>query len=136
MSLEFWTLFGAMILGLVHLSAASFAFKAQVGNLYTVGARDANLQPAGVAARLERAQRNFLEAFPIFVAAVLMLEFIGGTGGWLSVSGCLLYLAFRCLYLPLYALGLPWIRTFSWNAATAGLALVMIAIPLEARGGI
>jgi uncharacterized MAPEG superfamily protein len=135
MSIELWTLLGAMFLALVHLSAASFAFKAQVGNAYTVGARDANMQPAGVAARLDRAQRNFLETFPIFIAAVLMLEVLDGSGGWLSVSGCLVYLVCRCLYLPLYALGLPWVRTFSWNAATAGLALVMAAIALEALGG-
>ena len=31
MSVELWTLLGAMFLGLLHLSAASFAFKAQVG---------------------------------------------------------------------------------------------------------
>ena len=61
MSIELWTLLGAMFLGLVHLSAASFAFKALVGNAYTVGARDADLQPTGIAARLDRAQRNFLE---------------------------------------------------------------------------
>jgi len=37
MSLELWALFGAMILGLVHLTAASFTFEAQVGNAYSVG---------------------------------------------------------------------------------------------------
>lgn len=135
MSIELWTLLGAMFLGLVHLSAASFAFKAQVGNAYTVGARDADLQPTGIAARLDRAQRNFLETFPIFVAAVLTLEVLDGTGGWLSVSGCVIYLICRSLYLPLYAFGLPWVRTFSWNAATAGLVLVMVAIAREALGG-
>jgi len=135
LSLEFWSLFGAMILGLVHVSAASFAFKAQVGNRYTVGARDADLRPAGVAARLDRALRNFLETFPIFVAAVLTLEVLDGTGSWLSVAGCMTYLSCRCLYLPLYAAGLPWVRTLSWNAATAGLVLVMVAIALKAAGG-
>lgn len=127
MSIESWTLFGAMVLGLVHLSAASFAFKAQVGNAYTVGARDQNLQPERVAARLDRAQRNFLETFAIFATAVLLLEQLGRTGGWLSVWGCLIYLGCRTLYLPLYALGVPWLRTFSWNAATAGLVMAMAA---------
>jgi uncharacterized MAPEG superfamily protein len=35
-----------------------------------------------------------------------------------------MYLAGRILFLPLYAAGIPWIRTFSWNAATLGLVLV------------
>lgn len=128
MSIELWTLFGAMILGLVHLTAASFTFKAQVGNAYSVGARDADLRPTGVAARLDRAQRNFLETFAIFASAVLMLEALGRSGGWLSVSGALAYLAGRVAFLPLYAAGVPWLRTFSWNAATAGLVMVMVAI--------
>jgi len=72
MSIELWTLFGAMILGLVHLTAASFSFKAQVGNAYTVGPRDENLRPTGIAGRLDRAQRNYLETFAIFAAAILI----------------------------------------------------------------
>ena len=128
MSIELWTLFGAMILGLVHLTAASFSFKAQVGNAYTVGARDENLRPTGIAGRLDRAQRNYLETFAIFAAAILMLETLGRSGGWLSVSGASAYLAGRLLFLPLYAAGIPWLRTFSWNAATLGLVMVMAAI--------
>jgi uncharacterized MAPEG superfamily protein len=128
MSLEAWTLFGAMILGLVHLTAASFTFKAQVGNAYSVGPRDEDLRPSGMAGRLDRAQRNFLETFPIFAAAVLLLEQLDRTGSGLGVSGAVIYLAGRVLFLPLYAAGLPWIRTFSWNFATLGLAMVLAAV--------
>lgn len=128
MSFEVWMLFGAMVLGLVHLSAASFTFKAQVGNAYTVGARDEDLRPAGVAGRLDRAQHNFLETFPIFAAAVLMLEVRRRTGSWIGEAGAAIYLAGRVLFLPLYAAGVPWLRTFSWNAATLGLVMVMAAV--------
>jgi uncharacterized MAPEG superfamily protein len=128
MSVELWTLFGAMVMGLVHLTAASFTFKAQVGNTYTVGARDEGLRPSGVAGRLDRAQRNFLETFAIFAAAVLMLEFLHRGGSWLSVYGSMMYLGGRALFLPLYAVGVPWLRTFSWNIATLGLVMVMVAI--------
>ena len=128
MAIEFWALFGAMILGLVHLTAASFTFKAQVGNSYTVGARDEGIHPTGMAARLDRAQRNFLETFAIFAAAVLMLGMLDRTGGRLSEVGAVTYLVGRIVFLPLYAAGAPWLRTFSWNAATLGLALVIMAV--------
>jgi uncharacterized MAPEG superfamily protein len=82
MSVELWRLFLAVALGLVHLAAASFAFKAQAGNRYSVGPRDEGLTPQGLAGRV--------------------------------------------LFLPLYAAGLPLVRTFSWNAATLGLVMVMI----------
>lgn len=128
MPFEAWALFGAMVLGLVHLTAASFSFKAQVGNAYTVGARDEDLRPRGIAARLDRAQRNFLETFAIFAAAVLLLIVLDRDGGRLSQIGAGLYLGGRLLFLPLYAAGTPWLRTFSWNLATLGLAMVMAAI--------
>lgn len=132
MPVEMWALFGAMLLGLVHLTAASFSFKAQVGNAYTVGPRDAEMPRRGVAGRLDRAQHNFLETFAIFAAAVLMLFALGRCGGWLSEAGALAYLAGRMLFLPLYALGTPWLRTLSWNLATLGLAMVMAAIVWDA----
>lgn len=128
MPLEAWALLGAMVLGLVHLTAASFSFKAQVGNAYSVGPRDEGLRPTGLAGRLDRAQRNFLETFAIFAAAVLLLTQLDRTGGWLSHVGVLMYLGGRCLFLPLYAAGVPWIRTFSWNFATLGLAMTMAAV--------
>ena len=126
--LEAWALLGAMVLGVVHLAAASFAFKGQVGNAYTVGARDDEVPRQGVAGRLDRAHRNFLETFAIFAAAVLLLMVLGRTGGWLSEVGAAIYLGGRLIYLPLYAAGVPWLRSLSWKAATAGLAMTMLAI--------
>jgi uncharacterized MAPEG superfamily protein len=123
MTFELYALVAATVLGLVHLSAASFAFKAQVGNRYTVGARDEELRPTGVAGRLARAQANFMETYPFFAVLVLVVH-VTGSAGMISFWGAVLYLVGRVLFLPLYAAGVPWIRTFSWNAATLGLVLV------------
>lgn len=128
MSFESWCLFGAMILGLLHLTVASFAFKAQAGNSYTVGSRDDDVRRTGIAGRLDRAQRNFLETFAIFAAAVILLELRQRTGSWLGETGSLLYLLGRTMFLPLYASGVPWLRTLSWNVATIGLVMAMIAV--------
>lgn len=129
MSIELGSLYIAMALALVHIAAASFSFKSQVGNRYTVGPRDEALRPAGLAGRLHRAQHNYLETFPVFAAAVLMLSFMG-KGGAISEIGALAYVAGRAIYLPLYVLGTPWLRTLSWAAATCGLVLVMAQILL------
>jgi uncharacterized MAPEG superfamily protein len=123
MTFELWILLGAALLGLVHIAAASFTFKAQVGNRYAVGARDENLQPVGMAGRMHRAQQNFLETFAIFAACVVIVH-LSEASGSLSHWGSILYLAGRILFLPLYAAGVPWLRTFSWNLASLGLALV------------
>lgn len=123
MTWQLYALMAAVVLGLVHLSAASFAFKAQVGNRYTVGARDDGLQPTGIAARLARANANFLETFPYFAVCVLVAHLIDASGR-LGNLGCALYLGGRIAFLPLYAMGVPWLRTISWNIATLGLVLV------------
>ena len=127
MTLELWILLGAALLGIVHLSAASFTFKAQVGNAYTVGPRDDNRQRTGIAGRLDRAQSNFLETFSIFAACVLLVHITNAYGSF-SYWGSILYLSGRVLYLPLYAAGVPWLRTLSWNVATLGLVLVGVQV--------
>ena len=127
MYFELWMLMGASILGLVHLAAASFAFKAQVGNRYTVGARDEQLQPMGVAGRLSRAHANFLETFPIFLACIFMVH-ATQSAGELTKWGSAIYLVGRILFLPLYAAGVPWLRTFSWKIATLGLVMTGAAV--------
>ncbi len=124
---ELWVLLASSLLGLVHMTAASFTFKAQVGNAYAVGARDEAIQPIGVAGRLQRAQQNFLETFSIFAVCVL-INFATGSSGDLSFWGCILYISGRTLFLPLYAAGIPWLRTFSWNIATLGLVMVGIQV--------
>jgi uncharacterized MAPEG superfamily protein len=127
MTFELWALLASALLGLVHMTAASFTFKAQVGNRYTVGARDENLQPTGVAGRLHRAQKNFLETFAIFAVCVLIVHLTNAYGPF-SYWGSALYLTGRTLFLPLYAMGVPWLRTFSWNLATMGLVLVGVQV--------
>jgi uncharacterized MAPEG superfamily protein len=74
MTAELWVLFAAVCLGIVHVSVDSFSFKAQVGNAYTVGARDEPIEREKVAGRLHRAARNYTENLVLFAAVVLMLH--------------------------------------------------------------
>ncbi len=127
LSYEIVILLAATVLGLVHLSAASFTFRAQVGNKYSVGPRDEDIKPTGIAGRLHRAHANFLETYPYF-AVLVILGFVLQNSGTYSIFGATLYLSGRILFLPLYAIGVPWLRTFSWNIATLGLVLVGVQL--------
>jgi uncharacterized MAPEG superfamily protein len=124
MTIELWLLCGAVVLGLVYVGAQSFAFKAQVGNSYSIGPRDEGLRAEQVAGRLERALRNFVETFPLFAAAVLIVQ-ISGRNGALSLVGASMYLVARALYLPAYALGIPYLRTALWQVSAIGIVLVL-----------
>jgi uncharacterized MAPEG superfamily protein len=46
--------------------------------------------------------------------------------GWLAVWGSQIYFYARVLYLPIYAAGLPVIRTVVWSVATVGIVMVLI----------
>lgn len=127
MTFELWMLMGAAVLGLVHAGAQSFAYKAQTGHAYSIGPRDDEIPPKGLAGRLARAQRNYLETFPVFAAAVLIVHGAGRAGDFSSI-GSALYLGARVLYLPAYALGIPHLRTALWQAAGIGIVMVLAQI--------
>jgi uncharacterized MAPEG superfamily protein len=57
-----------------------------------------------------------------------LMVHVTGSAGALSFWGATLYLGGRILFLPLYAAGVPWLRTFSWNFASLGLVLVGVQL--------
>lgn len=130
MSFELTCLLWSVPLALVYLSTQTMLRKAELGVAQDVGARDEGLKVQGViAARADRAWHNFRETFPLFVALVAIVELADASHA-LTRWGAGLYLAFRIAYLPLYLAGIPWVRTFAWNIATLGLALIFVGILL------
>jgi uncharacterized MAPEG superfamily protein len=127
MNLELAMLVASCALCLTQIIIASHAASSQRGYSWTASARDSQVAPlTGIAGRLERALRNFLETFPVFVAAVLLVHVLGRSGA-LSKSGAVLYFAARLVYLPLYAAGIPVIRSLVWNVAFIGIVLLLLA---------
>lgn len=51
-----------------------------------------------------------------------------GRHNWATLWGSQIYLAARILYVPLYAMGVPVVRTLVWAAASAGILLVVAAL--------
>ena len=63
----------------------------------------------------------------MFAAMVLALQLAGKTGS-LTEWGSILYFGGRAAYLPLYAFGVPLVRSLVWNVATIGIVLLIIAL--------
>lgn len=127
MSIELRMLGWSVLLGLVYVLASGIATTAQRGLRYGAGARDDEHPLTGMAGRTHRALRNFLETYPLFVAAVLVAR-ISGRVGETTAVGAQLYVWARLVYLPLYVLGVPFIRSLAWLAAVAGLVLVLVGL--------
>ncbi len=128
MSVEMTALALAIVLGFIHLFIAVHVITNERGFMWNVGARDnTEALKSNLAGRLDRAFWNFLETFGFFAVAILMAAIVG-RHNWQTVLGAQLYLAGRVIYLPLYALGIPFIRTLAWLAATVGIVLVLVAL--------
>jgi uncharacterized MAPEG superfamily protein len=106
---------------------AAAAARRQQDLKWAAGARDEAMPISGVAARLDRAFRNFMETFPLFAAAVLAVV-IAGKAGDLSLWGSALYVVCRALYAPIYAAGTYMIRSLVWTLSLAGIVMVVAAL--------
>jgi len=74
--------------------------------------------------RLERAQANFFETFPLLIAAVLIVSAAGLTSKTTAL-GAWLWLGARIVYLPLYAFGIPVVRSLAWGVSLVGLVMIL-----------
>ena len=115
---------GALLL-IVHIFAAVHVKTRQYGRGWNVGARDESLPPLNpIGGRLARAQSNFLETFPIAIFALLGVVIAERTSAWTALGGWI-WLGARTIYLPLYAFGVPVVRTLVWTIALIGLGMVL-----------
>jgi uncharacterized MAPEG superfamily protein len=116
------------VLGLVQIALAAMLSTSQRGLGWNVGPRDGLAQPlTGAAGRLDRASRNFLETFPFFAVAVLMLALLHRETAQTAL-GAQVYFWSRVLYVPTYAAGISYVRTIFWTTSIIGL--VMVLLPL------
>ena len=117
----------AILLGFVQLCWAAVEARKQQGLKWARGARDEARPVGGVAARLDRAFKNYMETFPLFAAAVIAAMTVEKTG-MLTWWGSLAYVAGRTVYVPLYAAGVPGLRTLAWFISIVGLLMVVAAL--------
>lgn len=125
MPTEIQILAWSAVLLMVHIFAAAHVKTRQYGAQWNMGARDESLPPmAPLTGRLVRAQANFQETLPIAVIALLGVVVAGRTSEWTALGGWI-WLGARLIYLPLYALGVPKVRTLVFLASVTGLGLAL-----------
>ncbi|HEX5377634.1 MAG TPA: MAPEG family protein [Phenylobacterium sp.] len=124
---ELQLLAAAVVVGMVQLLWAATAARGQQDLRWATGPRDEPMPISGVAARLDRAFRNFMETFPFFAAAVIT-AYLAGKLGTLTLWGSGLYVASRALYVPAYAAGVPGLRSIIWTVSLVGVAMIVAAI--------
>ncbi|ULU24248.1 MAPEG family protein [Dyella terrae] len=127
MSVELKMLGWSTALGLVYLLFATLLSLTQRGMAWNAGNRDELIPLTGLAARADRASRNFLETFVFFAAAVLVVV-LGQCTNTQTALGAQLYFWTRVIYLPVYAIGIPYLRTLVWAASVVGIVMVLSGV--------
>ena len=87
---------------------------------YFLSSRDENTTISVQAQRANRALKNLLETFPIFIG-ITLLSLIKDVD---NSTIALFWLIFRIIYVPVYVLGINYLRTGIWTASLICLILM------------
>src|SRR4029434_1772021 len=111
MTTELWLLVASIMLGLLHLIAASHLISFQYGYRWTASSRDETVLPLRArASRVYQATTNFLETFPFFAALVLVAH-VTHHHNLLTLWGAHLYFWARLGYVLAAAPGYGLLRS-------------------------
>jgi uncharacterized MAPEG superfamily protein len=128
MAVELQMLGWSTALGLLYVLVAATLSTQQRGLTWIASNRDGECQPlTGMAVRADRASRNFLETFVFFAAAVLAVV-LAHKSTATTVLGTQIYFWARVAYLPIYIVGIPYLRTLVWAASLWGICQVLAAL--------
>lgn len=117
----------SVLLLIAHILLQAQLATAELGLDWNAGPRDGDKKIAGsLAGRAERASANFRETYAAFVAVALASAIAGDTG-WALTAGWVWFAA-RIVYIPLYLLGVPYVRSMVWLVSL--LAIVVMAFGL------
>jgi uncharacterized MAPEG superfamily protein len=125
MTIELSILAWGCILALVHIFATVRFKTRQYGSKWNMSARDEEMPPQEpIVGRLGRAQANFFETFPVAIAAILIVHAAHLESRWTAL-GAITWLGARIVYLPLYAMGVPVLRSIAFLVSVVGLAMLI-----------
>ncbi|MGF6772380.1 putative MAPEG superfamily protein [Paraburkholderia sp. GAS199] len=128
MTIELTLLAWTLVLALIQVLLPALFRNRETGLGYNAGPRDESGPPVGkVTGRLQRAQRNLFETLPVFAAAIL-ISHVADRDNVLTLWGAWLYVLARVVYVPIYAAGIPYLRSLVWVVSLCGIVLILVPI--------
>ncbi len=124
MSIELKLLVWSVALTALLVVIATVGAIAQVGLPRLAGNREKMPEILGWAGRAQRAHRNMLESLVLFACLVLVTH-VTGKANAMTALGAQLFFWARVAYVPVYLIGIPWVRTGAFAVAVAGMLLIL-----------
>ena len=88
--------------------------------------RDHLPEATALGGRAERAAANTKENFILFVALALTAQLAGV--GEQATAGAAVFFWARAVYLPVYLLGITYLRSAIWGVGIVGLGMMLLAL--------
>ena len=115
----------SVLLWVAHILVQFFTTRAEFGDAYLLTPRDTEPVAKGLACgRATRALANYVENYGPFIAMALALIATGQSGG-LGAAGATIWLLARIVYLPVYLMGIIYVRTVLWGISVVGLLMML-----------
>ena len=92
-----------------------------------LGNRDTRPEMSVIAARLDRAKHNMMEALPLFLGLAL-LALVKGADNSKVVQAATWFLVARAIYIPVYAAGIPVLRSMVWLTGVGAMLMMALAM--------
>ncbi|KKB07336.1 MAPEG family protein [Devosia chinhatensis] len=127
MSIELTLLIWSAALAFAYLLVQSTAYRLDYGLMHAGSQRDNERKPNKWAARGNRALRNFLETYGVFIALAVATE-VSGRSDWLTQWGTQIWFWSRWVYLPAYFIDIPFLRSAVWSVSLVGLFLLFVGV--------
>jgi uncharacterized MAPEG superfamily protein len=112
----------AVVLWVVHVLCQAITARQEFGDMYLFSPRDEERKPKGVeCGRARRALDNYIDNLVPFVAmdvALIATQHTGGLGATIWILG-------RIAYLPIYLMGVAYVRTGLWAISVVGLLMML-----------
>jgi uncharacterized MAPEG superfamily protein len=97
------------------------------GMLAAFGNREGMPEGHDFAGRTDRAAKNMLENMVLFTALALAAVVAGVADPKVELGARVFFWA-RLAYIPVYMIGIPYLRTAIWGVSVAGMAMIFVAI--------
>lgn len=128
MTVELHAALVVIALGLVQVLLQAAEYRRVHGVGYANSAQDAPpaTKDSVLLGRLTRALRNLHETLPFFLGVVILLALMDvstASTQWAAV----IFVAARLVYLPLYMLGVPYVRGLVWTISFAALVSLVLS---------
>ncbi|WP_299151379.1 MAPEG family protein [uncultured Tateyamaria sp.] len=117
----------AVILLIAHAIIQATFSDLSKGLGWALGPQDEHRDQPAMAARIQRALKNYLETLPAFIALALALT-VTNLNTEATALGAAIWFWARVAYVPAYASGIPVVRSIAWFVSLAGLAMMILPL--------